>query len=280
MGLFDLSADAALAYDITHRLLAEVEKIAHKELAGKKVEDLPDKVGKGLPLPLSSVLSSEASRTKRIRTEISKLNELEKNPTLTSPALNWLERNSLDCDAPEVLPAKECERLNFRHPREFYDARQTEAEEKKWSPSENVKKVLSTKTKDKKSIVLCQGMYPLIADLKALIRKEAVRVAKAVILHGRGAPVEGDEAGKKKRRKAEERDPLHRKKRRSNKVSCVRIVLQALLCHSHSNKTFSFVFRRKVKTLPLSQTHHPKMNQLAFLPFRHSLHWEILQMVI
>jgi hypothetical protein len=168
--------------------------------------------------------------------------------------------------------------LNFRHSREYYDARQREAEEKKWSPSENVKKVLPTKTKDKKSIVLCQGSYPIIADLKVLIRKEAIRVAKAVILHGGGAPVEGEQGGKKKRRKAEERDPLD-SRRSTNKVSCVKIMLQVLLCHRHSNSTFSFVFRGKVKTLPLSPTRHPTMNQLAFLPFRYSLQWQILPSV-
>ncbi|KAL3791267.1 hypothetical protein HJC23_000884 [Cyclotella cryptica] len=223
LGLFDLSADAALAYDITHRLITEVERMVQEELAEQSNEDVQEK----LPLRLSSVLdSTDASCTTRIRMELSKLNELEKCPSLPSPALNWLEENPFDYDAPNAPHAKECERLNFRHPQEYYAARQKEADEKKWSASDKVKEASSTKTKEKKSTVSCHGTYPSIPDLKALIRKEAIRVAKAVILHGGGVSVGGDETGKKKkRRKMEEREPLDWKgkvcKRKSQDISSI-----------------------------------------------------------
>lgn len=197
LGLFDVSADAALAYDITHRLMIEMTRIGEKELSkDMNANGLPflDGDGGATEESTKAILEKKASSAiaARVRIELSNLTDLERDPELSSAALNWLDEAETDASAEATA---ECERMNFHHPSEYHASRQKEIDER------NLKIGY-----DNCTLTNCQGTCPRLADLKKFIRQESVKVAKAIIAHTAGIPVPGDESGKKKRKKDSDND--------------------------------------------------------------------------
>jgi hypothetical protein len=153
LGAYNLAADAALAYDIAHRLMMEMMSIG-----GDVSQDAVKNTG-------------DSELTERVKQlELRKLEELEKDSNASSPSLDWMENASGIADG---MPDKDGEKFNFNTPQEFYTAREKEITERKMNSSTNTSEDAS-------------GTYPEISVLKMMIRKDAITVTKAVIVSDAG----------------------------------------------------------------------------------------------
>lgn len=199
LGLYDVSADAALAYDITHRLMVEMLSVAEDAVKksttnGEEGDELEEK-GDGIESPQGpTVAEGEIDSTNSsplVQIQLHKLDELEEDPDAPSAALDWLDGESIMDTTPSS--DKDSESLNFHKPKAFFAARKKEIAKRKLTPCLNP----PDDSTDKKTPG--QGTYPEIFHLKLMIRKEAVRVAKAIIGGGAGISVEDD--GKKRKKK-------------------------------------------------------------------------------
>lgn len=165
LGAYNVAADAALAYDIAHRLMMEMMSIG-----GDVSQDAVKNTG-------------DSELTERVKQlELRKLEELEKDSNASSPSLNWMENASGIADG---MPDKDGERFNFNTPQEFYTAREKEITERKMNSSTNTSEDAS-------------GTYPEISVLKMMIRKDAITVTKAVIVSDAGMTLHDDEKKRKR----------------------------------------------------------------------------------
>ena len=166
VGMYDVAADAALGFDITHRLMNEVLSSGGDEFKNDNI-----------------------FTDSRVQAAISKLDEMEKDSNIHSPALNWLDNTSKGGDDSKPSSVKDIESLNFNKPEEYHAAREKEIKGRKLEVCNN--------TDEDKT-----GTYPELAHLKVLIRKEAIRVAKFVIATSAGIVLD-DDAKKRKRKDGE-----------------------------------------------------------------------------
>ena len=199
LGLFNLSADAALAYDITHRLIAEIQDIVDKEIKDNALKDGDEK----LPSLCPTKAESEADNTHamRVQLELKKLDELESDSNASSKALDWIDDDSNNTTV--ISSGKESERLNFSKPQDFYKARKKEVAKRKLKPHN-----ISLKGGKKLS---GQGItYPDIETLKVLIRRVVVRMAKVIVAAASDISVDDD--SKKKKPKESDLSSLDGKK--------------------------------------------------------------------
>ena len=171
LGLFDLSADAALAYDAAHRLVREVAKHPGREKEAlleieKKKDALPD----------------------------------------------WLDCEDENGNMSNTFSGRresdDSERLNFMRPSDFKKAREREIRDRGLLNAADVDKDSKEEGEkdpaDSKNDSAKKGSfgttYPTLSELKTIIRKEAMRIAKVVIASSEG----GTGNHKKKRGKSKE----------------------------------------------------------------------------
>ena len=187
LGLFNLSTDAALAYDITHRLIAEIHDIVDNELndnASKKDCDA------NLSSPCPTEAGADSTNAVRVEIGLKKLDELESVSNSPSEALTWL-----DHDPKDVIVSssdKESERLNFYKPQDFYKARKKEIAKRKLKPS-------NKQLEESKKLTGQVITYPDIDTLKMLIRRVVIRMAKVII--AATSDISGNNDAKKKKTK-------------------------------------------------------------------------------
>ena len=138
-GLYDVAADGALACDTAHRFMSEV-------------------------------LGGEMSKIDDPQLALSKVDEVEKDPSAFSPTFNWLDKASHD-----TMPShgKNTESFNFNNPEEYHTARQQEISDRNLE--------LRNTLEDEK-----RGTYPETSLLKDMIRNDAIRVAKNIIANAAG----------------------------------------------------------------------------------------------
>jgi hypothetical protein len=160
LGLYNVSADAALAYDIAQRLMMEMMSIDGED---------------------TEVHGTDSKLTERVQhLELRKLEELEKDSDLPSPSLDWLDDASTTDDIKLAVSSKDIEGFNFHTPQEFYTAREKEITERRLNSSTNPLEDAS-------------GTYPHVFVLKMRIRKDAIKVTKAVIVSNAGMTLDDHE---------------------------------------------------------------------------------------
>jgi len=144
LGLFDVSADAALAYDAVHRLV--------------------------------KFISRDPSNQKE------SLKEYEENKSQT----DWIDMS----DEEAKVFDSDKEKLNFLLPSEFMAARKKELIDRRM--------ILSSDDNSRKS-------YPSLEELKLIVRKESIRIARVVLGASEGGSRRMTQRKKKKAQKTDEK---------------------------------------------------------------------------
>lgn len=151
LGLFDVSADAALAYDAVHRLV--------------------------------KFISRDPSNQKE------SLKEYEENKSQT----DWIDMSDEEAKAFD----SDKEKLNFLLPSEFMAARKKELIDRKM--------ILSNGDNSRKS-------YPSLEELKLIVRKESIRIARVVLGASEGGSRRMSQPKKKKAQKTDEKSSAKKSK--------------------------------------------------------------------